>query len=174
MWPLKKILLWIAVAFVALGVIQPNVGSGVAGWKFGDIVRVPKNDEDGQKCPGQWPDCPELHQAYCTYFTALGLNNYFRWGLVERYPALSKSRWAPEGTRLIRHGVSELVYREVISNGIYAGWSTWPRKQEALDDIGESCPLTYWQYRRKYNFELEFPAGHRFVSPSYRRSQKRN
>ena len=155
-WPLKRILTWIAVGFVALGIIQPNVGSGVTGW---DLVRIVSYDESRQKCGSG--RCPQMHQAYCTYFTALGLNDYIYWSFVERYPALTKSRWTPAGAPLIR------TYddREVISDGIYAGWASWPSRDEASADVKESCLLTYWQHNRRYNEMFKFPDGHWFVSP---------
>ena len=40
----KKILFWIAVGLVALGIAQPNVGSGVTEKKT-DLIRAVSNDE---------------------------------------------------------------------------------------------------------------------------------
>ena len=151
----KKILLWIVLGLVALGIAQPRVGSGVTGE---DLIRVISIDEARQKCgPGR---CPQLHQAYCTYFTAFQLKKH-QWSFVTKYPALSKSRWARPGTPLIR----ELDGREVNSHGIFARWSSWPTRQEAFHDIKKSCPLFWWQYNSQYSPEFSFPPGHKFVSP---------
>ena len=169
----KKILFWIAVGLVALGIAQPNFESGVTEKKT-DLIRAVSNDEYHQKCgPARavqiagrtvhFRDCLDFYQAYCTYFTAFQLKKH-QWSFFTKYPALSKSPWARPGTPLIEIDSFERK-AEVISTGFYAGHSSWPTRQEAFDDIEKSCPLFWWQYNSQYRRWLLFPASHKFVIP---------
>ncbi len=154
----KKILILTVVVLVALFFAQPNVGSGVTEEK--DQLWFISLDELPQKCPHR--DCPVFYQAYCKYLT-LGFRE-----LITKHPALSKTRWAPAGTPL-----SDWEGRDVISTGFYAGYSSWPTRKEAFDDIEKSCPLFWLKYKSLHRDYLLFPPDHEFVIP-YRKLGSRS
>jgi len=166
----RRVLFWGIFAFIALGIIQPNVGTGLTSGDPIDLLNVMEPDEFNQKCGGgpKFRElCPQVYQAYCTYFAPFHniLSLFIGRGFIfAKAPALSKSRWAPRGSIVIDYIAQPSM--EEISTGFYAAYATWPTRQQALDDIAIPCPYTLHKYKRLYRPFRAFPDGHHYFIPS--------